>query len=572
MRDIVLVTTFFRPEFLWITLSAIAASDGGRDKDVWVVQDHHIDPKRCDAAHVQQIHENAEIVAEFCNKFQTFRWIDRLATNYAGNSYSCLEAYKEAYGTDARFVYLIEDDILIEKDFFRWHEAAQAQGDYFCSIGWDKPEAGSNPSPEAYTETSSGYTSWGVCWRREKLAEVVHHCRPEYYRSMEAYVHKLYPCMPWGCAEQDGLISGIVKSNPSHHVVIRPCLTRAYHIGVTGYHRPNGPRFTGNLRERVRQLSEAMWAGKLPEMRKEFLDLNDIDTPRTAGTPAWSTLHKAGGLPVQSLWVGDKLSTMEKMSIASFLQVGQPFHLYTYGPVDGVPDGAEMKFAGDIVPKSTIDRFQNLANFSDYFRYMMLLKNGGYWTDLDVFCLRLFDFKEPYVFATQDERHTVRQPVGDVTTCVIKAPADCDLLKYCLGRIAQMDTMKTPWAALGPSLLMEAVRHFSFQRYVKPSRIFCPVHYFDIGTNGLAPGPNPGPIMGPTSGRIVFGSDTHAVHMWNESNRRAGLDKNAVPPGSLYERLLRQLGRVPEIVPNTAAPATPTQLRNPRMPWFGTRS
>jgi hypothetical protein len=71
-----------------------------------------------------------------------------------------------------------------------------------------------------------------------------------------------------------------------------PCLKRAAHIGITGYHRSNGYQFTGTLAEKVQKLNDALKTGALPGLRKDFVDLCDIDTPRGSTSP-WSpdSLH-----------------------------------------------------------------------------------------------------------------------------------------------------------------------------------------------------------------------------------------------------------------------------------------
>ena len=38
------------------------------------------------------------------------------------------------------------------------------------------------------------------------------------------------------------------------------------------------------------------------------------------------------------------------------------------------------------------------ATFSDLFRTKLLYALGGIWVDMDVLCLRPFDFEQPYVF------------------------------------------------------------------------------------------------------------------------------------------------------------------------------
>jgi len=289
MRDIVLVTTFFRPEFLWVVLQSIADADGGKEKEVWVAHDHHRVGDQPPNA------ENQEVIDHFKGVFKAFRWIDRTPHAYSGNSYNCLELYKEAYRTNARFVYLIEDDILVEKDFFRWHEAVQAEGDYFCSVARlhdHKSYKGSN-DPTEYREDTDEYTSWGVCWRRESLKPLMEHCCDAYYSDMTRYIQRRFPQHKLGGSftEQDGLIHRVLAEVKG--VVASPCLRRANHIGITGYHRPQGYRFTGNLSQRIEQLNEAINAGNMKHLRKSHFYLEDIDTPH--GVVPWSELRVVRG-------------------------------------------------------------------------------------------------------------------------------------------------------------------------------------------------------------------------------------------------------------------------------------
>jgi hypothetical protein len=232
--------------------------------------------------------------------------------------------------------------------------------------------------------------------------------------------------------------------------------------------------------------------------------------------------------PIQGLWVGDKLSPMEQMCIKSFLRMGHPFHLYVYGKVDGVPAGTTIKQAAWVAPEWKIKSFQNLANFSDYFRFLLLYKNGGYWVDLDVFAVWPFDFSEPYVFSTQ---LTAIGGVDDVNTGVIKMPAGCELARYCVEAIAATDTMKNGWPDIGPNLLIEATGRYGLQNYAHPHWDFCPLHYFEAPNN----------VFGPDSAMRCVG-DAHAIHLWNEEARRAGIDKFGPQLGSsLFESLKRSV-------------------------------
>ena len=234
--------------------------------------------------------------------------------------------------------------------------------------------------------------------------------------------------------------------------------------------------------------------------------------------------------PIQSLWVGSRLSTLERMCIESYLEQGHPFFLYSYDQVGNVPDKVHMRPADEIVPREKIFQFQNLANFSDYFRYKMLLEYGGYWVDLDNFCLKPYDFQTPYVFSSQ--RPGPKSQDSEINAGVIKVPARSEIMQFCVSQVELTDTTKNAWPQIGPGLLLDAYHRFHLEAYLQPYHVFCPLDYFSAPTN----------IVGSHTGDIQFPKATYSVHLWNEEFRRAHADKDAEYPGSLYERL-KGLGR-----------------------------
>src|SRR5881227_24224 len=107
---------------------------------------------------------------------------------------------------------------------------------------------------------------------------------------------------------------------------------------------------------------------------------------------------------IQSLWVGSRLSVLERLSIASFLKNGHSYILYTYEPVEGVPAGAELKDANEILPSSSIFRYREYdtcSGFSNFFRYKLLLERGGWWADTDMICLKPFNLSAEFVFSSE---------------------------------------------------------------------------------------------------------------------------------------------------------------------------
>ena len=104
---------------------------------------------------------------------------------------------------------------------------------------------------------------------------------------------------------------------------------------------------------------------------------------------------------IQSLWIGDSLSQLEKLCIASFIKNGHDFHLYTYGRVEGIPEGTIERDANEIIPAKNIFTYgktKSYAIFADWFRWELLYQKGNFWVDMDVLCLKAFDFEDEIIF------------------------------------------------------------------------------------------------------------------------------------------------------------------------------
>ena len=228
---------------------------------------------------------------------------------------------------------------------------------------------------------------------------------------------------------------------------------------------------------------------------------------------------------IQSLWIGDRLSTMEQLSIRSFQAHGHQFVLYVYEDIDGVPPGTILRDANRVLPASRIFTYREhrtYAGFANFFRYKLLLENGGWFVDADMVCLRAFDFQDDYVFSSEG-RLEQRQLVN---VGVIKAPAGSAVLEYAWRACERMDTAALKRSQCGPALFGEAVDTHALGPYVQPWPVFCPVH-FSAWRRLLDPSA-PWPLP----------PETCAIHLWNEQWRRSGQDKDARYDATcLYERL-----------------------------------
>jgi hypothetical protein len=231
---------------------------------------------------------------------------------------------------------------------------------------------------------------------------------------------------------------------------------------------------------------------------------------------------------VQGLWIGDHLTTMERLAIASFLANGHGISLYTYRDIVGLPFGVVVCDANEVIPEAEIfahGKSGSYAVFADLFRYKLLFEKGGWWVDLDVVCLKHFDFDADYVFANERDI----QGKGFVTNGIIKAPRQSQLMREALKFCYSEDVKNLPWAATGPKLLHRLVSSLDLAQYCYSSSTFCPIS----PTRWLS-------LVLPSKESDIR-SSTYAVHLWNEMWRRYPLDKDEdYAPTSLYESLKRQ--------------------------------
>lgn len=237
---------------------------------------------------------------------------------------------------------------------------------------------------------------------------------------------------------------------------------------------------------------------------------------------------------VQSLWIGSsKLSNVERLAIASFLQNGHEFHLYTYEPPENVPIGTVIKDANEIIQHSKAFIVNPVAHvkacyssFSDFFRCKLLLDRGGWWVDCDLVCLKPFDFIQDYVFSGGQGK-----PGADdcIASHVFKTPKGSPIMQWCCEKQQLMNPQTMTWGQGGPPLLTEAVHRFGFNNDIFSLKTFCPIHYRYFPEAWLTPNAPPLP------------DDAYAIHFFTSQWGIKEVNKDVTYPDTcLYEQLKRR--------------------------------
>jgi len=250
----------------------------------------------------------------------------------------------------------------------------------------------------------------------------------------------------------------------------------------------------------------------------------------------------SASVPIQMLWVEGKLSTLERLSMTSFVSNGHPVHLYAYGDIPNLPDGVTLLDGREILPDS--QRFKmtgpfghgSWAPFSNRFRYQLIFKNGGIWCDTDIVCLRPLDFYRPddYFFCTERQRDGAQGGAvwQQVNCCAFAAPVASAIMEDCFTTASELNPSERPWGETGPKLIDAKVKAYNMvDKNLKPE-IFCNIDYWNFHQlfNNC---------------HLLNGYE-YCVHFWSESWRRNFLDKNATYNSlTLYERLKHHYGVCP---------------------------
>ena len=257
--DIVIIPTYLRAEYLYLCLQKLWETQHPGHKEFWVCEDRRENDEH---RHMLQFQWTDEVLEDFRGRLNIKKFLNK-PHNFSGNSCNVMQAYKRAFNTDARFVYLVEDDVLVKPDFFEWHEAVQNEvPDIMCSVAYRcsrNHEARTDViDPNAYFTTARDYASIGVCWLRERLGPVIRHANERYYSNQERYVGEVFPGNRFATdfSEQDGLIMRVMWE--TRGTTLWPYVPRSYHLGFYGYHRPNGRRPDGFWRQKLGQINSVI--------------------------------------------------------------------------------------------------------------------------------------------------------------------------------------------------------------------------------------------------------------------------------------------------------------------------
>lgn len=204
---------------------------------------------------------------------------------------------------------------------------------------------------------------------------------------------------------------------------------------------------------------------------------------------------------IQMLWVGGDLSPIEKLSISSWLQNGFHVDLYTYGDVRDVPAGCNIRNAAEILPKEEIFAHSgatgrskgSFAGFADVFRWHLLNKVGGFWSDCDIVCLKPFKLPQGLAIASEMAR-TFGADHMAITNCFFGGPPGHPMFRAACEKVVDVVPDELNWGEVGTQLIGQLVDEMDLEdsvlrsdafNKISPYRMISAMRSLDV-QNGLA--------------------------------------------------------------------------------------
>lgn len=252
--------------------------------------------------------------------------------------------------------------------------------------------------------------------------------------------------------------------------------------------------------------------------------------------------------PIYFFWIGSSPTLLNVLSLKSYLYHGHHPVLYLYRDFENIPAGVEVRDANEIVPYSDFEKLGSFREyrrklfskkdaainnekeldqachvfFSNYFRNQIIYKHGGWWSDLDIICLRHYDFEDPYVFAGQSH-----SGIPSINNCIFKCPPqDFTMQELIRQQKEALESEVTNIPYFGVVLFSELIHStLKMTQFVQPYHVFQPIKYEHLN-DVLKDTPIP--------------DSSYAIHLFTNTFIWHHNPNGEFEPNSLLERLKKR--------------------------------
>jgi hypothetical protein len=264
----------------------------------------------------------------------------------------------------------------------------------------------------------------------------------------------------------------------------------------------------------------------------------------------------------QAFWHGPELTELHFAALSSFVSRGHAVHLYSYRTRE-VPPGVDLRDAAEILPESSLFHFRNphtsvpdLGPFSDLFRFNLLYLRGGWYVDVDTFCIG--ENIPAYAYAWARDNPAIYESVGPGQ---IAMPAGSPLAQAVASQSSVRVEDFSVREDVGPRLLTKLINDAELPLDMNGStETFYPVKWIESATLWL---PDFSDEIAERIERATF------LPYYQSMPRYLGLLDAGLPPdGSILRRLLD--AEVPRGKHHAARAVAPSLVSKRAIDWIAT--
>ncbi len=200
---------------------------------------------------------------------------------------------------------------------------------------------------------------------------------------------------------------------------------------------------------------------------------------------------------VSAFWPGGELPLLACLSLRSYLAHGMDVHLWSYHACSNVPEGIILRDAAGLIPEEQafIHEQAGWEPFANLLRDTLLAREGGWWTELDIVCLKefvqhelpWFPEREPGAYGTGLMGFPTGHPMMECLRLFSEDPAAVmpwdgpremsAKQQFALDCADVTQRRKArPQGSFGQDVFTKAVIHFGLSQLASPVESVYPVH------------------------------------------------------------------------------------------------
>ncbi|MCS0493947.1 hypothetical protein NVS89_02480 [Ancylobacter sp. MQZ15Z-1] len=240
------------------------------------------------------------------------------------------------------------------------------------------------------------------------------------------------------------------------------------------------------------------------------------------GKGAFKARSAFPGEGVGTFWARGTLSALDQACLLSFLRRGIDLTLFSYAPLENVPEGIAVEDAAAIVPEAIGQRIiyngrPDVCHFSDFFRYEMMRRRNLTWVDIDVLMIGEGNFADRSNLLIAEEPRGLNNAIIYIS--------DTEVLTTLREEVHKLFDRDLRWGETGPALIERVNRVLGGPIEPTPHVAFYPIDYQDIWK-----------VLLPEHFDFCASKcdDAVTVHLFNNILTTIGYWKSIAPPAGSY--------------------------------------